>query len=131
MFQELWSLFQYLAKHRLKINYKKGIAESFKFQGTANYLLGNFKNAENYYSKALVVNQEIDNKIGIMSCLSNLGSVNNVQNKYAIALQYYQKAIRIGEILKEEKNTSNTYVNMGIIYSLHQNNLMEINLYNI
>lgn len=100
-----------------KINYKKGIAESFKFQGTANYLLGNFKNAENHYSKALVVNEEIDNKIGIMSCLSNLGSVNNVQNKYAIALQYYQKAIRIGEILKEEKNTANTYVNMGIIYS--------------
>ncbi|MFM9989621.1 tetratricopeptide repeat protein [Flavobacterium sp.] len=100
-----------------KINYKKGIAESFKFQGTGNYLLGNFKNAENYYSKALIVNEEIDNKVGIMSCLSNLGSVNNVQNKYAVALQYYQKAIRIGEIIKEDKNTANTYVNMGIIYS--------------
>lgn len=100
-----------------KIGYKKGIAESYKFQGTANYLLGDFKNAENYYSKALSVNQEMNDKIGIMSCLSNLGSVNNVQNKYAIALQYYQKAIRIGESLQEEKNTANTYVNMGIIYS--------------
>lgn len=100
-----------------KIDYKIGIANALRFEGSGYYLQGNFIKAENYFLNALKINEMIKDQKGTMACLSNLGSVNNVQNKYAIALDYYQKAIRIGEAIKEEQTTGITYGNIGIIYS--------------
>lgn len=100
-----------------KIIYKKGLADANRFQAIAYYSMGNFKDAQLYLTKSLVINEEMKNNTGIMACLSMLGTVNTVQNNYPTALNYFQKVIRLGEKSKEDLTVGITYTNMGVIYS--------------
>ena len=104
-----------------KLNYKKGLAEGYRFQGIFEYTQGNFKEAEIYFVKSLNYNKEIKNIKGITSCLSLLGTINTVKNNYPKALDYYQQSIRISEKIKNDEITAITYVNMGVIYSEMKN----------
>ncbi|WNM19919.1 tetratricopeptide repeat-containing sensor histidine kinase [Flavobacterium capsici] len=100
-----------------KINYKKGIGESFKLQGASYFSIGDYKNAEKFFSKSLAVFEDIKYNAGIIICNSNLGSIKLVQNKYPEALQFYQTSIRYAEKTNSSKYSALAYGNMGIIYS--------------
>jgi tetratricopeptide (TPR) repeat protein len=100
-----------------KVNFKIGLAKAYRQCGIAKYTQGNFKDASDFFSKALATNEQIDNKAGIIACLSNLGSVNMVQNNYPLALDYFQKAIRKGEQINDQLTTGISYGNIGVIYS--------------
>ena len=113
-----------------KLNYKKGLAEGYRFQGIYEYTLGNFKEAEIYFVKSLNFNKEIKNTTGITSCLSLLGTINTVKNNYPKALDYYQQSIRISEQIKNEEITAITYVNMGVIYSEMKNYDLALKYFN-
>lgn len=104
-----------------KTNFKIGLAKAYRQCGIAKYTQGNFKDASDYFSKALATNEQIDNKAGIIACLSNLGSVNMVQNNYPLALDYFQKAIRKGEQINDQLTIGISYGNIGVIYSEMKN----------
>jgi signal transduction histidine kinase/tetratricopeptide (TPR) repeat protein len=100
-----------------KLNFKKGIGESYKLIGAVNYSKGNFTEAEDYFTKALTVFQEIKFFKGMILCYSNLGGIKTVQNKYPEALKLYQNSIRICEKTNETKLSGFAKGNMGIIYN--------------
>jgi signal transduction histidine kinase len=100
-----------------KINFKRGMADGYRFEGIAFYSMGNFKDAQVSLENALKINEEIKNNTGILASLSILGTINTVQNNYPSALNYFQKVIRLGEKIKEYVSLGVTYTNMGVIYS--------------
>jgi signal transduction histidine kinase len=100
-----------------KLNFKKGIGESYKLIGAVNYSKGNFTEAEDYFTKALNVFQEIKYFRGMILCYSNLGGIKTVQNKYPEALKLYQNSIRICQKTNETKLSGFANGNMGIIYN--------------
>ncbi len=100
-----------------KINFKKGVAESYKLQGASFFSTGDYKNAEKYFSKSLTAFTEIKNNAGIIICNSNLGSIKLVQNQYPEALKFYQTSIRNAKKTNASKYSALAYGNMGIIYS--------------
>ena len=100
-----------------KLNFKKGVGESYKLIGAVNYSKGNFAEAEDYFTKALTVFQEIKFFRGMILCYSNLGGIKTVQNKYPEALKLYQSSIRICEKTNETKLSGFAKGNMGIIYN--------------
>ena len=104
-----------------KLNFKKGQAESYKYQGVSKYTTGDFKNAEAFFLKGLAIFQEIELYSGIILCLSNIGSIKMVQNEYPEALKYYQNAIRICKKTNANRLAGIAYGNIGIIYNEMKN----------
>lgn len=113
-----------------KINYKKGLGESYKLIGASNYSKGNFTDAEIYFTKALTVFQEIKYYKGIILCYSNLGGIKTVQNKYPEALKLYQNSIRICEKINDTKLSGFANGNMGIIYNELKNYDLALKYFN-
>jgi signal transduction histidine kinase/TPR repeat protein len=100
-----------------KLNYKKGLGGAYRFEAINEFLLGNFSKAEDYCLKALSLNKEVENNLGIAASLALLGNIYAIKNNYSKALDYYQKAARVNEILKNDLVAASIYVNMGVIYS--------------
>ena len=100
-----------------KINYKKGLAESKRFEAIAYLTMGNLTDAVSTFNTSLKYYKDIKDPMGMLACLSNLGTVNTIQNNYASALQYYQKAIKICLESKNDKYIGVIYNNMGVLYS--------------
>ncbi len=100
-----------------KINYKKGLAESKRFEAIAYLVMGSLADAENTFNVSLKHYEDLKDLLGMLACLSNLGTVNTIQNNYASALKYYQKAIKVCLESKNDKYIGVIYNNIGVIYS--------------
>jgi len=100
-----------------KINYKKGLAESKRFEAIAYLTMGNLKEAEKTFNVSLKHYEDLKEPLGMLACLSNLGTVYTIQNNYASALKYYQKAIKVCIESKNDKYIGVIYNNIGVIYS--------------
>jgi signal transduction histidine kinase/tetratricopeptide (TPR) repeat protein len=100
-----------------KLNYNKGLMNGNRFQGSAYFSIGSFKDAENSFIKSLAIAEEINDIPTMFASISNLGTVYNIQNSYQNALKYYQKAIKIGVNANMDEATGITYGNIGVIYS--------------
>ena len=100
-----------------KINYKKGLAESKRFEAIAYLTMGNLTEAENTFNISFKYYEGLKDPLGMLACLSNLGTVNTIQNNYASALKYYQKAIKVCLESKNDKYIGIIYNNIGVIYS--------------
>ena len=99
------------------INYKKGIAESKRFEAIAYLTMGSLNDAESTFNTSLKHYEDLKDPLGMLACLSNLGTVNTIQNNYASALKYYQKAIKVCLESKNDKYIGIIYNNVGVIYS--------------
>jgi len=100
-----------------QINFHPALGDGIRYQGIANYILGNFIESENKFTEALNYYTNLHYNKGIIACLSNLGSINNVKNKYPQALSYYQKALKLCVETKDDLQAGINNGNMGIIYS--------------
>jgi len=99
-----------------KLQWKKGIAETYRNMGTCNFTKANFPIALDYYLKSLKIEEEIGNKKGVASCLSNIGLVYKNQKEYSKALNYYLNALKIDEELENKKGMAADLGNIGNIY---------------
>lgn len=99
-----------------KINFQKGIANSYNRMGNVHDLKGDYQEALGYYFKALEMDEELKDKNGISSRLNNIGIVYRRQADYTNALDYYFKALKIGEELGDKNRTAIILGNIGLIY---------------
>jgi len=98
----------------IKKKNKKYIAGALNTKGVANYLLGNFDEAENYYTESLQILLEIDHKKGIANAYNNLAIIYD-QTDIPKAIIYYNKGLQIFEELKDNKGIANAHNNLGTI----------------
>ena len=100
---------------------KKNMAFAFQIMGTIYADQGNYTDALSFFSKALTIRQEIQDKLGIASSLNNMGLISWKQGSYVKALDYYFKALPIAEEIKRKPMMASLYNNIGIIYKAEGN----------
>ncbi len=100
-----------------KINFKKGIANSYNTLGSNFEYISKLDSALFYYEKSLSIKEDIKDAIGIANSLNNIGIIYDEKGDYINALETYFKALKI-----YENNTTSfdkvpmVLVNIGIVY---------------
>lgn len=98
------------------INYKKGVAKSFKLIGTYNYYNFDYPKALESYKKSLNLYEEIEDDKGISKCLHNIGFIYWKQNNHEKSLEYYNKSLLLFEVLGDNPSIADCLNNIGLIY---------------
>jgi serine phosphatase RsbU (regulator of sigma subunit) len=108
---------------------KKNIALAFQIIGSIYSDKGNYAEALDYFSKALALRKEINNKQGIASSLNNMGIVYWKQGSFVKALDSYFTALPIAEEINHKQLMALLYNNIGIIYKAQGNLIKGLNYY--
>lgn len=108
-------------KNNLKIQ-----ATCLKTIGLASYLRSNYKEALQYYDKALIKAYEAEDKVEVSNILNNIGVSNKALGNYDKALESHFKSLKIKEELGLKRSMSFSYNNIGVIYSIQRNHPMAI-----
>lgn len=104
-----------------KINYKKGLAQSFNMKGILFWFQGNYPNALDFQYKALKISEEIGDKARIAGSLNNIGSIFHEQGDLNKALEDQLKALKIYEEIGAKHDIANLYNNIAVIYRKQNN----------
>ncbi len=122
-----------------KVNYNFGLANSYINSGNSNIILGNYKNANQYFAKAqlcfeklLESNSEIETKRlknGLARAFASQGVVFSQESNYYMALEMYQKALKLYLEISQKQNISKAYNNIGIVYKSQQKNDEALNYF--
>ena len=99
-----------------KINYKKGLANSFKGIGNTFYVKGGYGEAVSNWESALEIFESIKDTISIIKTEGNLGLVYFDKGADDKALEYYFKALKIGEELNDSTQIFVMSNNIGAVY---------------
>ncbi len=115
-----------------KSSYNFGLANSYINSGNSNIILGNYRQANQFFNKAqqsferlLHSNSEIDIKRiqnGLARAFASQGVVFSQESNYYMALEMYQKALKIYLEIGQKINISKAFNNIGIVYKSQQNN---------
>jgi tetratricopeptide (TPR) repeat protein len=121
------SSFYYAGEAKLlaeKINYKKGLVDSYTNMGNNHQSQSNYSQALKNHFTAYEITKEIGYTRGIVDALGNIGLVYKSQGNYPAALKYYFDALKIAEQTSYKTGIAITYSNIGNIY-FYQGNLDE------
>ncbi len=99
-----------------KINYKKGIALSYKCIGIANFNEGSYIEALQNYKQSLDVFASINDSIGVANMYSNMGNVYYYKGEDFKALDLYFKSLKIAELLGDKLRIASANANIGAVY---------------
>ncbi|MGB3949294.1 MAG: tetratricopeptide repeat protein [Bacteroidia bacterium] len=99
-----------------KINYKKGLAQSFNMKGILYWFQGNYPQALDFQYKALKISEEIGDKARIAGSLNNIGSIFHEQGDLKKALDDQLKALKIYQEIGAKYDIANLYNNIAVIY---------------
>ena len=78
--------------------------------------LTQYTNALEYHKKALALDQELGNKIGVARHIGNIGLVYVQLAEYAKALEYYEKALALDEEFGNKAAVARHTGNIGVVY---------------
>ncbi len=112
-----------------KINFNFGLSNAYINLGNSNIILGNYKNANNYFLKAQIefeklLENDASNlkyKNGLARSYASSAVVFSEQSNYFMALENYQKALTIYQDINQKNNISKAYNNIGIVYKSQGN----------
>src|ERR1035438_6240265 len=99
------------------INFKKGMAKSYRQIGITYYNLSNFPLSLEYYLMADTIDVQIGNNIGHAKNFNNIGNVYDRLSDYPKALEYWQKALTINEHLGNKSGIALNTGNIGNLYN--------------
>ncbi len=99
-----------------KIDYKKGLADSYSHLGFLAQDKSNCEQAGIYHKQSLKIAAELKDKKRVASSLCNLGNVCFEQCDYPKALKYFFKALEIDEELGEQQPIAARLGNIGGVY---------------
>lgn len=100
-----------------KINFKKGLAQSYSDLGAVASIQAKNKEAINYYIESLRIREQIHDERGIGICYINIGQIHSSQGQFKESLAYYKKALKQFEKLKNEAEIAAIYNSIGILYN--------------
>ncbi|MBI4944991.1 MAG: tetratricopeptide repeat protein [Bacteroidetes bacterium] len=78
--------------------------------------MGDFDSANEYYDKALRINQELGDKVAISKTLNNLGVVSDNAASPDKALAYFQHSLDVKKDLKDDEGMAKVYYRMAKVY---------------
>lgn len=110
-----------------KINWEKGIAQSYSTFGINYYVQNETKKALIAFNKALQFCKK--DKKAKSKILKNIGAVYNSSGNYEKALRYNLEALKISEEINDQDHTAKIYTNIGNIYYYLEDTKKAINYY--
>lgn len=99
-----------------KLNYKKGTAYAYYYNGLILSRNNDQEEAMMYYSKALALMEEINDESGISYCYHYIAVLKSNLGKYSEAIQYCWRSIKIKEKLNDKQGIADSYNNLGVVY---------------
>ena len=100
-----------------KIDFKPGLAYSFKNIGIANYMQSNYPIALENYNQSLAVFDSLGDKKGSSNILSNIGAVYLDISDDNKALDYFLRSRKLSEEIGDTLRTATVLLNIGSVYS--------------
>jgi len=100
----------------MKIDYKKGLADSYTYLGYLESDKSNCRQAGNYFTQSLKISVELHDKKAISKDLCNLGNVSFEECDYPKALEYFFASLKISEELGNKRQIAAKLGNIGGVY---------------
>ncbi len=108
-----------------KIDFKKGLADSYNAKGRAYAQLGNLQEAILSFQEALKVYRDIGDKTGEANIQSNLGSIYYMLGNNSRALELHFESLKISEEVDNKLRIATSFNNIGTVYSKNDNTINE------
>ena len=108
-------LAQQAQKMSEKLNFKRGVARSFIYQGIYYNNKADYDKSLDFLLKGIRISEEINFTKGLGDANLSIGFVYQRLNQNEKALEYYKAAIPLYEKLKDKVNIGRTQNNIGII----------------
>jgi len=102
----------YLAE---KINWQKGLSQSYITRGEVYNESGQHDEALKCYDKALVIANKTKNKLLIARTLNNIGTVHSQKTDYVKATEFYLRTLKLAEEIDNKNLLATGLLNLGII----------------
>jgi len=103
------------------LDFKKGIADSYRKIGNVYNIRGNFPEALKSYFASLKIKEEIGDKQGMAKSYINIGTVYANLGNYTEALNNYFAALKIFETIGNKQGIANSYNNIGNVNNSQAN----------
>ncbi|MEX0987918.1 MAG: tetratricopeptide repeat protein [Bacteroidales bacterium] len=100
-----------------RLEFKYGEATALKYQGLANFYLGEYVESYRAWEEALNIFENIGDKEGEANILSNIGVIYNNQGDDSRALELYLKALDLANETNDTLREISVLNNIGLIYS--------------
>ncbi|MCZ7384845.1 MAG: tetratricopeptide repeat protein [Candidatus Methanoperedens sp.] len=104
---------EYLLK---KVRDKKEKSNILSELGVISYYLGELDVSLNYHKKALELDEELENKVGITKDFGNIGAIYGNKGELDKALEFLDKALKLDEELGRKEEIAIYLGNMGAVY---------------
>jgi len=101
---------------KVKKRFKKVLSPAISNLALLYMRQANYSEALKFFSLALQLNGELENKKGQASNLGNIGIVYDEQGNYPKALDYYFRALKMSEEIGLKAGQSANLANIGIVY---------------
>ncbi len=95
---------------------KEKQSSAYNHLGTILRRQGNYVEALDAYSKAIIVDEELGDLLGKSKNLNNIGLIYKDQGIYDKAIEMFSKSLEIKENLGDKKGIAGSLANLGIIY---------------
>lgn len=109
-------LLEGLSEQSKAINFEKGEINSYKILGNAWQTKGNFDKALQFYTLALNIAEEKEERKALPSILGNIGLVYLNQGNYALALQKFYASLAAAEAVNDKLVIRSSFNNIGTIH---------------
>ena len=92
------------------------IAQGYFNIGLANYFLGKYDAATDYYIQSLKIREELPDTNSLVASLTTVGEILRTREKYADAMNYYLRALKLKKNIKNKETLAYVYSEIGLIY---------------
>lgn len=103
----------------------------FNYLGLSNQIQGDYKKSLDYYSRAMLIDEELGDFHSQVSLLNNIGAIFMQMGKYSEALPKFELSLRLSEELKDRKGKITSLNNIGQIYENMTQTKKALNIYNL
>jgi len=103
------------------IDYKSGVAYSFRCSGAAYSLVSQFQIGLADLQKAFVLFFELENKQAIATTLRNIGNIYKALNQIEKSLEHYYNALRFAKEVDDQQGVAYIYGHIGDAKFMLQN----------
>lgn len=98
------------------LNYKMGIAESYRNMGVTNAVIGDKNVSKKYLLSALALFSELPDRKGMAATYNNLGVLYSSKSEFSISLKYYDSALVLFRKIANKEGEGSVLNYIGINY---------------
>lgn len=110
-----------------KLNYSKGLSESYRLLGLANYILSNLKSALGYLFRAKEISENLKDEKFLANVLNLIGLVFMRMVDFESAIQFFQRTVELLEKTNETQHLPSVYLNIVTLYEDENQKLKYLN----